>query len=112
LGTKLLPKPVTQKSEILDKTPEGYSALKESYPEFKYSSKSLKKSMLSLPLTYMGFSGYLNPLTNEAQVDYLIPKFKLPTTAAHEIAHQLGYAAENEAQKNIKCLPKLLTKEF
>ena len=45
----------------------------------------------------MGFSGYLNPFTNEAQVDILIPKYQLPTTASHEVAHQLGYAAENEA---------------
>ena len=45
----------------------------------------------------MGFSGYLNPFTNEAQVDGLIPVFKFPTTSCHEIAHQLGYAAENEA---------------
>ena len=34
---------------------------------------------------------------NEAQVDGLIPIFKYPTTSAHEVAHQLGYAAENEA---------------
>ena len=45
----------------------------------------------------MGFSGYLNPLSNEAQVDYMIPVYKFPTTAAHEVAHQLGYAKENEA---------------
>ena len=45
----------------------------------------------------MGFSGYLNPITNEAQVDGLIPEFKFPTTASHEAAHQIGYAAENEA---------------
>jgi hypothetical protein len=45
----------------------------------------------------MGFSGYLNPLTNESQIDALIPKYLFPTTTSHEIAHQLGYAAENEA---------------
>ena len=45
----------------------------------------------------MGFSGYLNPFTNEAQVDGLIPTYKFPTTSCHEVAHQLGYAAENEA---------------
>ena len=45
----------------------------------------------------MGFSGYLNPWTNEAQVDEMIPLYKFSTTATHEIAHQLGYAAENEA---------------
>ena len=41
--------------------------------------------------------GYLNPLTNEAQLNGIIPTYKFPTTASHEIAHQLGYAAENEA---------------
>lgn len=56
-----------------------------------------KISHYSLPLTYMGFSGYLNPFTLEAQVNGRIPKLNIPVTAAHEIAHQQGYAAENEA---------------
>jgi hypothetical protein len=78
-------------------TPSGYDNLVQRFPHLEYHPKSLKKSLYSYPLTYMGFSGYLNPLTNEAQVDGLIPVFKFPTTTAHEIAHQLGYAAENEA---------------
>lgn len=82
---------------ILNMVPEGYNDLAKDYPLFKYNPKSLKKSIFSYPLTYMGFSGYLNPLTNESQIDGLIPTYKFPTTASHEIAHQLGYAAENEA---------------
>ncbi len=85
------------KSEILKKAPDGYANLQKDYPDWKYHPASIKKSMFSLPLTYMGFSGYLNPLTNEAHVDALIPVYKFPTTTCHEIAHQLGYAAENEA---------------
>ena len=85
------------KSEIIKKIPDGYDILKNKFPNLAYQPKSIKKSIFSLPLTYMGFSGYLNPLTNEAQVDGLIPSFKFPTTASHEVAHQLGYAAENEA---------------
>lgn len=85
------------KSEILKLAPDGYLGLKEIFPDLEYSPRSVKKSLFSYPLTYMGFSGYLNPLTNEAQVDALIPSFKFTTTATHEIAHQLGYAAENEA---------------
>ena len=85
------------KSEIFKMTPLGYENLMQRFPHLEYHPKSLKKSLYSYPLTYMGFSGYLNPLTNEAQVDGLIPVFKFPTTSAHEIAHQLGYAAENEA---------------
>jgi len=85
------------KSEILKLVPLGYNNLEKHYPHLEYYPKSIKKSLFSLPLTYMGFSGYLNPLTNESQVDALIPVYIFPTTASHEIAHQLGYAAENEA---------------
>ena len=85
------------KSEIFDKVKDGYKTLSEVYPHLEYHPKSIKKSIYSLPLTYMGFSGYLNPFTNEAQVNGLISTYKFPTTACHEAAHQLGYAAENEA---------------
>ncbi|WP_452226030.1 DUF3810 domain-containing protein [Lacinutrix cladophorae] len=85
------------KTELLLQVPNGYTILEKDFPHLSYHTKSIKKSLFSLPLTYMGFSGYLNPLTNEAQVDALIPKYKFPTTASHEVAHQLGYAKENEA---------------
>ena len=85
------------KNEIFKRSPEGYKVLEQTYPNLIYHPASIKKSMFSLPLTYMGFSGYLNPLTNEAHVDYLIPEYKFPTTTCHEIAHQLGYASEKEA---------------
>ena len=85
------------KSQVMSKVPQGYSALQKTFPQLEYKGKSIKKSLLSFPLTYMGFSGYLNPLSNEAQVNSMIPVFKFPTTASHEVAHQLGYAAENEA---------------
>ncbi|WP_019039224.1 DUF3810 domain-containing protein [Psychroflexus tropicus] len=62
-----------------------------------YRVENVKKSLFSLPLSYAGFSGYVNPFTNEAQYNYKIPKYKLPTTMAHEIGHQLGYSKENEA---------------
>ncbi len=57
----------------------------------------VKISLFSLPLSYMGFSGYLNPFTLEAHVNGRMPKINLPTTAAHEMAHQQAYASENEA---------------
>lgn len=85
------------KSDILKEAPLGYDRLKAQFPHLEYHPRSVKKSLFSYPLTYMGFSGYLNPMTNEAQVDGLIPVYKFPTTTTHEIAHQLGYAAENEA---------------
>ncbi|SDS30779.1 Protein of unknown function [Formosa sp. Hel1_31_208] len=85
------------KTQILKLVPEGYDELSKEFPYLAYEPRSIKRSIYSLQLTYMGFSGYLNPFTNEAQVDGLIPSFKFPTTGSHEVAHQLGYAAENEA---------------
>jgi len=85
------------KRELLGLVPEGYTELSKQFPHLAYGPTSIKYSIYSLPLTYMGFSGYLNPFTNEAQVDGLIPKYNFPTTSSHEVAHQLGYAAENEA---------------
>ncbi|MEL1240498.1 DUF3810 domain-containing protein [Flavobacterium flavipallidum] len=74
----------------------GYQKLAVHYPFFNYQNLSIKKSLFSLPLTYMGFGGYLNPFTNEAQVNELMPKYNLPTTSCHEMAHQMGYASESE----------------
>lgn len=85
------------KTKILEDASKGYVLASKEYPHLNYSSKSVKKSLFSLPLTYMGFSGYLNPFTIEAQVDYLVPKHSLPMIASHEVAHQLGYASESEA---------------
>jgi hypothetical protein len=45
----------------------------------------------------MGFSGYYNPFTGEAQVRTDIPRVLIPYIVCHEMAHQLGYASESEA---------------
>jgi len=84
------------KKEIFDKTIEGYKALGEKLPFLEYSRPSLKKSIFSLPLTYMGYGGYLNPFTGEGQVNAKMPDFRFPVVAGHEVGHQLGYSAENE----------------
>lgn len=85
-----------QISEIFTKTQQGYSQLATTHPQLACVKPSIKTSLFSLPLSYMGFSGYLNPFTNEAQVNYLIPKGTIPLVSSHEQGHQIGYAAENE----------------
>ena len=85
------------KKELYKKAKQGYVELSKSYNSFKYQVPSIKHSLISTPLTYMGFAGYLNPFTGEAQVNSKIPLYTYPFTISHEIAHQLGYAAENEA---------------
>ena len=57
----------------------------------------LKNSLWSTLLSYMGFAGYINPITLESQINKKIPKLNYIATASHEMAHQLGIASESEA---------------
>ncbi len=84
------------KKEVYAMTFDGYQKVKGQFPSLSYENKSIKHSLFSLPLTYMGYGGYLNPFTNEAQVNRKIPKIRFPTVSAHEIGHQIGYSSEGE----------------
>lgn len=75
----------------------GYNNLSKDFPQLKYQHSSVKSSLMSLLQSYNGTAGYLNPLTGEAQVNDRVPKTSYPTTTCHEMAHQIGFAAENEA---------------
>lgn len=88
--------PYSQK-EIYDLSVDGFDNLSLVYSEFGYYNVSVKSSLMSLLQSYNGTSGYFNPFTGEAQVNDKVPKTSYPTTTCHEIAHQLGFAAENEA---------------
>lgn len=88
--------PYSQK-EMYALARNGYDNLSKKFPQFKYKYGKAKSSLMSLIQTYNGTSGYLNPLTGEAQVNRRIPKTGYPTTICHEMAHQIGFAAENEA---------------
>ncbi|PKA83785.1 uncharacterized protein DUF3810 [Ulvibacter sp. MAR_2010_11] len=88
--------PYTQK-EMFQKSIDGYQKLENEFPNLAYSPRSIKKSGWSLGLTYMGYSGYYNPFSGEAQVNNLIKTYKFPVVSCHEEAHQIGYARENEA---------------
>ncbi|WP_110358212.1 DUF3810 domain-containing protein [Arenibacter sp. ARW7G5Y1] len=93
--SKMVQIPYTKK-QIMDLTLEGYETLKIKIPLFTYQHPSLKKSIFSTPLSYMGYGGYLNPFTNEAQANSALPNFRFPVICGHEIGHQLGFSAENE----------------
>ena len=82
---------------IYEMSAAGFDRLRQEFPSLAYAPESIKTSLYSIPLTYMGYSGYLNPFTNEAQVNGMQIDFKYPVVTCHEAAHQLGYSAENEA---------------
>lgn len=94
--TIIIKNPLSKK-QIRKNSINAYTQLSLKYPQFKFETPSIKNSIFSTPLAYMGFAGYLNPITNEAQVNSLIPKNNYPATVCHEIAHQVGIASESEA---------------
>ena len=69
------------------------------FPDPKSSNgiNSLKPSLFTGIMSYTGILGYYNPFTAEAQYNAELPSTYLPFTFAHESAHQLGYAREQEA---------------
>jgi hypothetical protein len=75
----------------------AYDVAAKKYPFFHYNSPSVKSSMWGWFGNYAGFTGYYNPFTGEAQVNTTVPEFLQPFITCHEVAHQLGYAKEMEA---------------
>lgn len=92
---KKVTNPYSQDS-VFKLTQNGYDQLAKENAYFEYKIPSQKKSLLSLPLTYMGFGGYLNPFTNEAQVNDKLPMYGFPNVVCHEMAHQIGFGSESE----------------
>ena len=75
----------------------AYRQVFNTYPFLRYVNQSIKPSMFSHIGQYFGFTGYYNPFSGEAQLKTTVPVFLKPFIVTHEMAHQLGYAKENEA---------------
>ncbi|MEO6521058.1 MAG: DUF3810 domain-containing protein [Mucilaginibacter sp.] len=73
--------------DTLSKTTKGFSAIQP----------HIKPSLLTWFMNYLGTAGYYDPFTSEAQLNYQMPVFLRPFTACHEMTHQMGFGAEDEA---------------
>ena len=82
---------------LFDSSIAAYKRIKEEYPFLHYANSSQKPSIFTPVGKFFGFTGYYNPFSGEAQLKTSIPVFLKPFVSTHEIAHQLGYAKENEA---------------
>ncbi len=83
--------------ELFTRAKNCYDTARKTYPFIAYHILSVKPSLYGLAGDYLGFTGYYNPFTGEAQVNTTVPRFLLPNIALHEMGHQLGYAKEDEA---------------
>jgi hypothetical protein len=76
---------------------DAYDQLHKRFPQLNYTAPSFKSSLFGVLGNYMGYGGYYNPLSGEANINDRMPGFLLPFIGVHEVAHQLGFARESEA---------------
>lgn len=87
-----------QNDRLIDQTAiHTIQSLDTNLKKYPVYHPNIKPSILAFAMNYMGTSGYYNPFTSEAQINYQMPVFLKPVTACHEMSHQMGFATEDEA---------------
>ncbi|WP_296644622.1 DUF3810 domain-containing protein [Romboutsia sp. 13368] len=82
---------------IIKRAPVGYENITELFPNISGNYKNTKYILSSNIMCYTGITGIYSPFTGEANVNIAVPDLYLPSTVLHEMAHQRGYASEDEA---------------
>jgi hypothetical protein len=77
---------------------DGYKMLQKKNPLFIGARGFPKKILFSVYMTYTYTIGIYSPYTFEPNINYNYPDFLLPMAMAHETAHLMGIARENEAE--------------
>jgi len=83
--------------QIIEKAMLGYASLAKIYPKFAYKKLSVKSVYFPKLMSMVGVGGIYIPYTGEAIVNMDPPSYLLPSTVCHEMAHQLGFSPEDEA---------------
>ena len=74
-----------------------YAQLKNRFPQFHIDKPVLKQATFPSWGDYLGYLAFYQPITAEAIIRTDVPLLTLPYTSCHELAHQMGYASEAEA---------------
>lgn len=88
---------IANDQEILLRAGDGYERARRFYPVLGGHYGTAKTAAGSAILSYAGISGIYFPFTGEAQVNRKMPDALLPVSVCHEMAHQRGFAREEEA---------------
>ena len=84
------------RKEILDNAPYAYDRAETAFPFLEFDDVGVKPMTFSRLMSAMDFTGFYCSYTGEANVNVDSPACLLPATAAHEMAHQRGFASEQE----------------
>jgi hypothetical protein len=82
---------------VFEDAPAGYDAISVEIPALAGVYGNAKPIALSKQMLYTGITGVFFPYTAEANVNVAVPDLLLPATTLHEMAHQRGFAPEDEA---------------
>ncbi|MDD2481822.1 MAG: DUF3810 domain-containing protein [Lutispora sp.] len=85
------------KQHIISKASKGYINISEEYPVLVGNYGNPKIVLTSRFMSYAGIAGIFSPFTIEANVNGDVPDATFPSAIVHEMAHQRGYAREDEA---------------
>lgn len=83
-------------NEILLLADDTYDKINVEYPFLTTAVWQVKPVMLSHLWSYTGYTGVYCPWLLESSVNVDTPVFDIPHTAAHELAHTMAFAKENE----------------
>ena len=87
----------TDYEAIFKQAEQAYKSKSEAQFFFTLPNPNLKKASGSTLLSYLNTGGIYNFMTAEANVNTNNLSFEVPFTAYHELAHQAGFASEDEA---------------
>jgi hypothetical protein len=82
---------------VFHRADAGYEKASMKYPELGGRYGRPKRVLLSEKMSYTGITGMYMPYTGEANININVTDFTLPATVLHEMAHQRGFAREDEA---------------
>lgn len=85
------------KDEIFKDASLGYQSLAMKYPFISPNQVRVKPLMISSVFSQSGYTGVYLYFFSEATVNAMPNLSSIPFTAYHEIAHQKGFAGEDEA---------------
>ena len=84
------------REDILAASPHAYDGAEELFPFLAFDDLGVKPIKFSRIMSMLDFTGVYCPYTGESNVNVDSPACMLPATAAYEMAHQRGYASEQE----------------
>ena len=82
---------------IFERSAALYDEVEKSFPCLAGGGLRAKPFQFSKIMSLTNFTGFFSPFTGEANINVDAPMCMTPSTIAHELAHQRGVAAEDEA---------------